>query len=143
MEEIRKWSLFVMCVMCYVVYYAIPNVPGAPTFKFFSYSDQRLTLPMYCHFWAGYISRMFFVLALDAFSKYQYSRHMRLLCVLELLAMANYFFRYGEDFFVLHFGKYDFPFDMMVVRIGAWVTVALINIFRHLKSLRKTKYATR
>lgn len=98
---------------------------------------------MYCHFWAMYISRTFCVLAFDAFSIYQYTKGFRWLVALEFCAMVNFYLRYGEDFFVIHWRDHSFPFDMMVVRIAAWGLVALIYIVKHIKQIRRIKYAAR
>lgn len=128
MKEDRKWILLFACVAVYSVYYLIPYDKNAPFLKLFPFSDQELTLQAYAHFASTYVSRLLFIVTIQAFAD-KYHRTFAILFWVEVIGIVNYCLRYGEPFY--------FPqFDMMTIRYIVWGSLAAIQIFRNHKDVK-------
>lgn len=132
MDENRKWFMLWACIGVYLVYYLTPDDANGSLISFFPYSDQKLTMRSYAYFGCVYVSRMLFVLTIAEFAK-DYRKTFSILFWLEVVAVINYFLRYGQDF-------YFAGFDMMTIRFVVWGIAAAINI---LSNLRNFKYEDR
>lgn len=128
MKEDKKWILLFCCVAVYSVYYLIPYDKSAPFIKPFPFSDQELTLQAYAHFASTYVSRLFFIVTIQAFAE-KHHRTFAILFWVEVIGIVNFCTRYGEPFY--------YPqFDMMTIRYFVWGSAAAIHIIRNHKKLK-------
>lgn len=129
LNEDKKWILLFWCVGVYTIYYFVPFNKHAPEYNLFPFSDQKLTYATYAHYAATYVSRMLFILTIQAFADQKYEKTFKILFYLELVGTANFILRYGESF-------YFEQFDMMTIRYFVWGILAAIQIIRNHRNLK-------
>lgn len=128
-KDDRKWIYLFWCVGVYTIYYFVPFDNHAPEFGLFPFSEQKITYATYAHYAATYVSRMLFILTIQAFAG-KYEREFSILFFLEFVATINFILRYGDSF-------YFEALDMMTIRYLVYGCLAVINI---LSNHRKLKY---
>lgn len=123
-----KWILIFVQVQIHWFYYQVANMYWI-YFNPFPFSDQYLSIASYLHMGCLYLHCFFSLLATGLFAGEKDSKVFVSLVCIDIVWVANYFARYGEDFMLP-------TFDFMSIKSMAYLLIiglykAGVKILRH------------
>jgi len=126
-----KWIYLGMIVWIRFFYYSIENLP-VWYIRPFPFSDQEISVHAYVHYGCGYMAMLFALLAIGHFAEEKYAKLFTVIVCLEIICVASYFIRYGEDFFLPTFDMVSVRCIIYFVLIG--LTIARENYLKYAHS---------
>jgi hypothetical protein len=126
-----RWLKYIFLfgqVQIHYFYYSVSNQYYV-YIRPFPFSDQTLSIASYLHMGCLYLHCFFSLLATALFAGERYSKMFIFLVCLDIVWVANYFARYGEDFLLPTFDMMSVKAILYLVIIGLYK--ARIKFLRH------------